>query len=81
MYDYLANKDDDYYYVQHKTWCHIDVGYNNYTHTLFNARIYGVMTDLEFSNFDIHLLQNKIIYFLICIIMCSTVLISLKPCV
>ena len=46
-------------YVQHITWWdHIDVGYKNYTHPLFNARISGVITDSEFSNFDKHFLQN-----------------------
>ena len=64
LYMYLLDS-----YVQHKTlWDHLDVGHNNYSHTLFNARIYGVITDSEFSNFDKQLLQNKIIYLLICII-------------
>ena len=42
--------------------------YNKYTHTSFNARIYGVITDSEFYNFDEHFLQNNMIYLLICII-------------
>ena len=56
-------------YVQPKTWWDpIDVGYNKCTHTLFNARIYGVINNSEFYNFDNHLLQNKIMFLLICII-------------
>ena len=52
-------------YVQLKTWWgHIDVGYNKYIHTLFNVRIYGVITKSEYSNFDKHFI---IIYLLICI--------------
>ena len=52
-------------YVQLKTWWgHIDVGYNKYIHTLFNVRIYGVITESEYSNFDKPFI---IIYLLICI--------------
>ena len=52
-------------YVKLKTWWgHTDVGYNKYIHTLFNVRIYGVITESEYSNFDKPFI---IIYLLICI--------------
>ena len=55
--------------AQHKIWWDdIEVCYTKYTHTLLKGRIYGVVSVSEFSKFDEHLPQNKIIYLFICIL-------------
>ena len=63
LYDILVYMYSSDRWAHNKTWWDdIEVCYTKYTHTLHKGRIYGVVSVLEFSKFDKHLPQNKIMY-------------------